>query len=254
MNEILVNIGGLSVYTMTFFVVWSYFWYGFVVYKKGLEYRYSPESLLDMSVLSGLFGWLGSRLFFVFGQIEIFRVNWLRVFLIYDYPGYDYLGLLVGLIGAVWWLGRRGEVKFFEGLDLIGLGLPGAMALERLGRVFSGDVNLVFGVPLAIFQAFLFLLIFVWLWRLESEYRTFGWYRFRRTQARNGFIFGAFLFLSGWEILLTYLWPAFNLFAVVLGAFSVLFGAVFVYRRSGRSLEHDVKLLPLINRWYTRSK
>lgn len=249
-----MKIGSLSVYTLTFFVVMSYFWYSFVVYKKGLEYRYSPESLLDMSVLSGLFGWLGSRLFYVAGHIEIFRINWLRIFLLSDYPGYDYLGLLIGLVFAVWWLGRRGEVKLFEGLDLVGLGLPGAMAFERLGRIFSGDTDLVFGVPLAIFQAFVFLLIFVWLWRLEPEYRTFGWYRFRRTQARNGFIFGAFLFLSGWEIMLTNLWPGFDAMAILLGISSILLGTIFVYYRSGRSLEHDVKLLPLIGRWYTKSK
>ncbi len=254
MSDVLVNIGRLSVYTLSSFVVLAYFWYGFVIYKKGLEYRYAPESLLDLSVLSGLFGWIGSRLGFILTHLPTFQANWLRVFLLNGYPGYDYFGLLIGLVVGVGLLARRGEVKGSDGLDLIGLGLPGAVAYERLGRVFSGQATLVFGLPVEIFQAFLFLLIFVWLWKLESDYRTFEWYRFRKTQARSGFIFGAFLFLSGLVIILSNVWPKTNLVTVGLGLVSTIVGMVVVYTQSGRSLVHDVKLLPFVKRWYTKSK
>lgn len=245
MSEVLVNFGKFSVYTLSLSVVLAYFWYSFVVYKKGLEYRYAPESLLDLAVLSGLFGWLGSRLAFVATHLPTFQVNWLRVFLLSAYPGYDYLGLLVGLVVGVSLLSRRGEVKLSDGVDLVGLGLPAAIAFERLGRVFSGQTTLVFGLPIEIFQVFLFLLIFVWLWKLEGEYRTFEWYRFRKTQAKSGFIFGMFLFLSGIVI-------GFN--SILLGVVSVLVGVVVIYRQSGRSLDYDVKLLPFVKRWYTKSK
>lgn len=233
----------MTVYTLSLFVVIAYFWYSFVVYKKGLEYRYAPESLLDLAVLSGIFGWIGSRVGFVLLHPSTFQVNWLRVFLLMAYPGYNYLGLIIGLVLGVIFLARREEVKMSDGLDLVGLGLPGAIALERLGRVFSGQATLMFGLPLEIFQAFLFLLIFVWLWKLESEYRTFGWYRFRKTHARSGFIFGAFLFLSGIVI-------GFN--NVLFGISSALIGIFVVYQQSGRSLAYDVKLLPFVKRWYTK--
>lgn len=245
MSEVLVNIGRLSVYTLSLSVVLAYFWFGFVVYKKGLEYRYAPESLLDLAVISGIFSWVGARLSFVLTHLSIFQTNWLRVFLLSAYPGYDYWGLLVGLVVGLSLLSRRGEVKLSDGLDLSGLGLSGAIAFERLGRVFSGKITLVFGVPMEILQAFLFLLIFVWLWRLEGEYRTFGWYRFRKTQAKSGFIFGSFLFLSGIVV-------GFN--NLLLGVASVLAGIVVVYNQSGRSLNQDVKLLPFVKRWYTKSK
>lgn len=235
----------MTVYILSLSVVLAYFWYSFVVYKKGLEYRYAPESLLDLALLSGVFSWSGARLSFVLTHLSTFQTNWLRIFLLSAYPGYDYLGLLVGLVVGLSLLSRRGEVKLSDGLDLSGLGLSGAIAFERLGRVFSGQVTLVLGVPGEILQAFLFLLIFVLLWKLEGEYRTFEWYRFRKTQAKSGFIFGAFLFLSGIVI-------GFN--SLLLGVASVLVGTLVVYWQSGRSLDYDVKLLPFVKRWYTKSK
>lgn len=245
MNEVLVNFNGFSVYTLSLLVVIGYLWYSFVIYKKGLEYRYPTESLLDLAIVSGLFSWLGSRVGFILTHLLIFEANWLRVFLLREYPGYEYVGLLAGLVLGVTLLSRRGEIKFYEGLDLASLGLPGAIALERLGRVFSGLSTYVFGVPVELLQALAFLLIFVWLWRLEAEYRTFGWYRFRKTQARSGFVCGAFLFLSGGVIMLS---------SWIFGLASVIFGVVVVYYQSGRSLAHDVKLLPILGRWYTKSK
>ena len=245
-NEILLDIGRLSVYTLSFFLVMAYFWYCFVVYKKGLEFRYASETLYDLCILSGASGWLFARLGFVIEHIAIFRVNWIRVVLLSEYPGYNYLGLLIGLILAVTILARREEIKPYEGLDLLGLGLPGAMAFERLGRVFSGEVRLVWQLPMELFQALVFLVVFVWLWRLEKEYRTFSWYRFRRTQARHGFIFGSFLFLSGWVMILSG--------SLAFGFVGLILGTVIIYMRSGRSLVYDVKLLPVIGRWYTRTK
>lgn len=235
----------MTVYILSLSVILAYFWYGFVVYKKGLEYRYAPESLLDLAVLTGVFSWMGARFSFVLTHLPTFQTNWLRIFLLSAYPGYDYLGLLVGLVVGLSLLSRRGEVKLSDGLDLSGLGLSGAIAFERLGRVFSGQVTLIFGAPLEILQAFLFLLIFVWLWKLESEYRTFEWYRFRKTQAKSGFIFGSFLFLSGIVV---------GVNSISLGVASVLAGTVVIYRQSGRSLSYDVKLLPFVKRWYTKSK
>ncbi|OGD71999.1 hypothetical protein A3A84_02440 [Candidatus Collierbacteria bacterium RIFCSPLOWO2_01_FULL_50_23] len=245
MSEVLATFSGFSVYTLSLLVVVGYFWYSFVVYKKGLEYRYPVESLLDLAVISGMFSWLGARIGFVASHLSIFELNWLRVFLLREYPGYEYAGLLVGLFLGITLLARRGEIKFYEGLDLASLGLPGAIAFERLGRVFAGLGSLVFGVPLELLQALFFLLIFVWLWRLESEYRTFGWYRFRKTQARPGFICGAFLFFSGLVIATS---------ALPFGLASVFLGLMLIYRQSGRSLAHDVKLLPIFGRWYTKSK
>jgi len=244
----------MTVYILSLFVVLAYFWYCFVIYKKGLEFRYTAETLYDLALLSGVLGWLFARLGFVIEHFSVFKINFLRLVLLSEYPGYNYLGLVIGLVLAVTILARREEIKSYEGLDLLGLGLPGAMAFERLGRVFSGEVRLVWQLPLELLQALVWLLVFVWLWRLEKEYRTFSWYRFRRTQARPGFIFGSFLFLSGLVTILSNSWPFFKLPALAFGFFELILGTIIIYLRSGRSLIHDVKLLPIIGKWYTRSK
>ena len=244
----------MTVYILSLFVVLAYFWYCFVIYKKGLEFRYTAETLYDLALLSGVLGWLFARLGFVIEHFSVFKINFLRLVLLSEYPGYNYLGLVIGLVLAVTILARREEIKSYEGLDLLGLGLPGAMAFERLGRVFSGEVRLVWQLPVELLQALVWLLVFVWLWRLEKEYRTFSWYRFRRTQARPGFIFGSFLFLSGLVTILSNSWPFFKLPALAFGFFELILGTIIIYLRSGRSLIHDVKLLPIIGKWYTRSK
>lgn len=244
----------MAVYTVSFFIALGYLWYCFVVYKKGLESRYSSQTLMDLAILSGVLGWIGARAGFVAGNFEQFRENLVRVILLADYPGYNYLGLLLGLILAVIILTRREEIKLYEGLDLTGLGLPGAIAFERLGMVFGGDVHLVWKVPAELLSALVFLVIFVWLWRLEKEYRTIAWYRFRRTQARAGFIFGAFLFLSGLLVISANIWPVFLIQEFFFGAVCLVTGVGLVYWRSGRSLVHDVKLLGLTDKWYTKRK
>lgn len=254
MSETLMGFGRLVVYTHSLFVVLAFFWYSFVIYKKGLEFRYEKESMLDLAVLSALFGFIFSRLGYVITNISTFNVNWLRVLLLVDYPGYNYLGLVLGLVIAVIFLTKRGEIRLFEGLDLLGLGLPGAIAFERLGVVLALESRAVLGIPVEILQAFLFLIIFVWLWKLEREYRTLEWYRFRKTQAKPGFIFGAFLFLSGFLIVGSSIWPVMSLSEIIIGSLSVLSGIVVVYRQSGRSLAYDVKLIPFISKWYTKAK
>lgn len=251
MSDVLVSLGRFSVYTLSLFTVVGYFWYSFVLYKKGLEFRYSGETLLDLAILSGVFGWIGARIGHVLSNLAIFEINWLRIVLLSEYPGYNYPGLVVGVILAVALLSRREEIKFYEGMDLMALGLSGASSFERLGRVFSGRVNLVLGLPVELLQALAFLLIFVWLWRLEKDYRTFDWYRFRKTQAKPGFIFGAYLLLTGFLVLASSVWPTLSIYGLILGGTGLAGGIVVVYSQSGRSLAHDVKLLPLISRWYT---
>lgn len=254
MNEILISFGRFSVYTLSVFIVIAFFWGCFVIYKKGLEYHYNTDSLLDFAVLLGVFGFVFARLGFVLMHLDIFVSNWVRIILLTAYPGYDYPGLVAGLVLAVAFLAKRQEIKFYEGLDLVGLGLPAAVAFERIGRVLAGQTTLFLGAPKELLQAFLYLLVFVWLWKAEREYRTFEWYRFRRTQARPGFVFGAFLFLSGIITGISYILPSVNFYYLVLGGASLIAGIALIYSRSGRSLSHDVKLIPLVGRWYTKPK
>jgi len=254
MDGILTSVGQFPIYTQSLFVVLAFLWFGFVVYKKGVEYHYKDESLLDLVILSGILGWIMARLFFVIFNLALFKQNWLRIILLTEYPGYSFVGLLVGVVLAVLLLSYSGVVKKHEALDLIGLGLPSAMAIGEAGLVFGGSATLVWQLPREILMALLFLLGFVWLWRLEGEYRTFEWYRYRKTQAKSGFIFGSFLVLSGLVI------GGFGVISgrvgeLIIGGLMVILGAAYVYRRSGRSLSTDLSnLIKKIGVVYTNFK
>lgn len=243
MGEIVTRIGQLPVYTLSLFVVMSFLWFGFVVYKKGVEYHIRDESLFDLIILSGLLGWIFARFGFVIANLSIFSQNWLRIILVSAYPGYSFLGLFLGIVLADLLLSYRGEIKTYEGLDLLGLGFPAAASIWYLGLVFSGHISFVWHLPKELLLALCFLVAFVWLWKMEREYRTFEWYRFRKTQARSGFIFGAFLCFLGLILVASSLVVKINVVDLGIGAMFIVFGCVFVYWRSGRSLSHDVKAL-----------
>lgn len=236
MSDVVFRIGTLPVYWLSVFVVISFLWFAFVIYKKGQEYHFHEESLLDLAVLSGVLAWLLARLVFVALHWSVFSANWVRVILLSNYPGYHLGGVVLGLILANFLLVKRGEVKTYEGLDLLALGLMGALPFERLGRVMVGEVVLLGPLPLELIQALLFLLAFVWLWRLEREYRTIKWYRFHQTTARPGFIVGAAGVMLGTILVSTGIWPKFTLEQLIMGAIFILVGGGVIYSRSGRKL------------------
>ena len=153
----------------------------------------------------------------------------------------------MGILLANWLISKQGELKKYDGLDLIGLGLMAASAIQQIGVVMAGGGQ-QFGwksvqIPKELLGALFFLLSFVWLWRLEREYRTFTWYRYRRTQARSGFIYGAYHFLFGCVVIGLSLVPKLDLVNLLTGVGLTLIGVFFIYWRSGRTITHDVKSL-----------
>lgn len=247
MDGILIKVGQFPVYIQSLFVVLAFLWFGFVIYKKGVEYHYKDESLLDLVILSGVFGWIMARLFFVALNLPTFSVNWLRVILLSEYPGYSFAGLLIGVVLANVLLSYIRELKPYEGLDLSSLGLAAGSAIGQIGLIFGGEVSLLWQIPKGLLLGLIFLVCFVWLYRLEREYRTFEWYRYRKTQARSGFIFGSFLVLFGISIGI--------FFQPVLGILMFIFGIILIYYRSGRVFAVDIrnliKKLPIV---YTKLK
>lgn len=230
-------------YWMSFFVVLSYLWFGFIVYRKGLEARYHEESVLDMIVLSGVSSLVGGRLVHIIFNWDGFKENWIRIFMIMAYPGYHLLGLIAGLFFSVWILSRREEIKFFDSLDILLLGLVAGSPFERVGRVLIGETRVWINFPIELIQAILMLSCFIWLWKVESEYRTLDWYKNRQTVAKSGFITGMGVGLLGLILLITSWWGELSLSQLILGLGMLVFGGAWIYVRSGRSFLSGVKLL-----------
>lgn len=225
-------------------MILAFLWYGFVVFRKGIEYRFHEESVMDLIVLSAVTSWLLGRAGFIIANWSVFSVNWLRIGLINSYPGYDLVGIVLGLMLSVFLVASREEIVFFKGIDLLFLGFMSAVPFERLGRVLVGDVRLWRGLPIELFQALGFLLVFVLMWRMEGEYRTYAWFRNRQTEAKNGFIAGIGLVFFGGLMILSSWWGSLSLYQLVFGGVSTFIGSIWLYFRSGRGLHNiGVKLL-----------
>lgn len=231
MNDILFSVEGVRVYTLSAFVFLAFLWFGFVFYKKAIEYHKAEETVLDLILLMGFSGLVISRIGFSVTRLDWFSGHWMRIFFIKEYPGFSGWGALLGSLLALMVVLVRRKEEIFDWLDMVSLGLAAGIPIVYAARGLLGYGGLAMGLAMSLW--------FVYLWWVEGEYRTFEWYRYRKTQAKTGFITGMLVF--GWggiSLLLGGILRDLSLWPVDVSL--VVLGPVLVYIRSGRSLNKDL--------------
>jgi len=235
--EGVLKLNSVTIYLYSLLLAISFLWGSFVAYKKAIESHFEEVRILDTVVLSGFWSFVFGRVMYVLLNPGTFWGNWPRVFFLRNYPGLSHWGLLLGIFLAVWLATRKQKGQVFDLLDLAGLGLTGGMVIYFAGLVFSGSV---FAVGAAVAS----LVVFSLLWKGEQEYRTYEWYKNKKTQARSGFITGVALSYYG---LAHFAWqmasPDRKLVGIMADLLLFAGGWVIVYSRSGRSLSDDLKLI-----------
>ncbi len=138
----------------------------------------------------------------------------------------------------------------FHLLDLISIGMSCwvslcFLCLTLVGiRPFLGTTivaaSLWSSLLLPLVFVVLFGLLFILLTQLEQVYRTFMWYRYRRSSAQSGFVVAAF-FIGGGVLLLARLllfegvqWNFSFIGELIITLLFVLSGFIILYIRSGR--------------------
>jgi hypothetical protein len=238
MNEAILRINSIPIYGFGLLAVFSFLWGSFVFYKKASESHFDDRTILDSVVLAAFWGFILGRIAFAFLNLGMFWNHWSRLFLLTNYPGLDRFGVFVGVALGLWLSLRKIKEKFLDWSDLMSLGV-----LSGASIFFAGLAIMAFMWQFVVL-AFLFLGAFVYFWNVEGRYRTFDWYRNKKTSARSGFISGFSIALTGLlflaEKLLTgsFVWQV----GVWVG---VLFvgGLVLVYIRSGRTVADDIKII-----------
>jgi prolipoprotein diacylglyceryltransferase len=223
MNGVLLTVEGVSVYTMSAFIFLAFLWSGFVFYKKAIEYHENEDVVFNAILLMGALCFVFSRAWFVANKLDWFAGHWIRVFFVKEYPGMSGWGVSLGVLVTVLFVVKKTKKDLYNWLDLSALGLSAGIPIVYVAKgVLSipTDTNLIKGLLLALW--------FFFLWWVEGEYRTFEWYRFRKTQARTGFVTGMFLI-------------GFGLVNLYLGL--VVVGVLVVYIRSERRVKKDLELL-----------
>lgn len=238
MNEAILRINSIPVYGFGLLAVFAFLWGSFVFYKKATESHFEDKLILDSVVLSAFWGFILGRIVFAVLNMGMFWNHWTRLFLLSNYPGLDRFGVIAGIALGLWFCLRKIKGKFIDWFDLMAMGISAGTAI-----FFAGLGILAFMWQFIVF-ALVYLGIFVYSWNIEGKYRTFDWYRSKKTSARSGFITGFSISLWGGmflaEKLLTrsFVWQAGVWAGVVFVG-----GLVLVYIRSGRTVAEDIKII-----------
>ncbi len=238
MNEAILRINNISIYGFGLLAVLSFLWGSFVFFKKANESNFEDKLILDSVVLSAFWGFILGRIAYSILNLATFWNHWSRLFLLTNYPGLNQFGVIAGLAVGLWLCIRKTKEKFLDWFDILILG------------IFSGSSIYYAGLAIMVFMwqfvvmSVLFLLTFVYFWNIEKRYRTFDWYRNKKTSAKSGFIVGFSLSMMGLHYLLdrlilnNYSWKA-GLWCGML----FVGGLILVYIRSGRTINDDLKII-----------
>lgn len=250
MTPILFSFGPLKIYTLSLFLVLAFLWGGFVINKKAREYHIGDIEIYDGLVIAMVVTAICAKI------LDLFNLSELGI-----------IGLWLGVFLASLMLSKKENIKLFTVMDIYSLGATLALSWWSMGLFWSGSlggrmINLtVVGagaeriIPVELLISLLFAIAFVWLWKVEKVYRTFTWYRGRKSSANTGFVFGTALAIFGVVSLFGFLMTRqvsiiFWLQAII----ALVFGIVIVYLRSGRVLRGDLKSIGEFVREKSRHK
>lgn len=212
MWPVIFSLGRFELRTLTIFSLLAIFFAGYFFWRRGREEHYGEENLFDGFVLSVLYGSIFGRVGFIFFNLEQFGLNVIKWIDIFAHPGINTLIFLfvAGLYLYRYALKNRWDV--FEVMDFAVGSLCLGLFISWLGLFFDGTgfgvatnlpVGMVFpGVfdkhhPIQLYYTIFYLVLFVYLTRVEYKYRTFLWYRFGKKTAQTGFLTSVFLIFTG---------------------------------------------------------
>lgn len=236
MDEAVLKISSLYIYGFGLLTVLSFLWGAFVFYKKSLESHFEDLMVLDCVILSGFWAFIIGRLVFVALNLSTFWNHFPRILLLTNYPGVDRWGAIAGIALGVLLSVRKTKARFFDWFDLVSLGILSAIAVFLSGLFLFTRSFGYLGL------SFLNLLLFLYLWNVEDKYRTFDWYRGKRTSAKSGFISGMVVSSFGLSYAFEeFLFGGVSTWGLIWGSCLFVCGLVLVYIRSGRTVAEDIK-------------
>lgn len=257
MFPVLLSIGPFQIKTISVFVFLAFFLASFILWRKGREEHYSQADIFDSFLLSSLIGSFIARITFIFFNFNLFGLN---IFSWFDFSKYSGINLLAGLAGAAFFMHKNSIKKKwdeFEVSDFWVTSISLGLFIYYLGTFFDGTgygyaTNMPWGFvfpnlvephhPVQLYFAIFYLLLYIYLSKVEYSYRTFMWYRHGKKTAQTGFLTSVFLILvSAFSFLIAFFKPAsIELFNINLDfVISILMLAVGIYLlfvRSGREI------------------
>jgi phosphatidylglycerol:prolipoprotein diacylglycerol transferase len=184
----------------------------FVFWKKGREEHYDENELLDLTLMSVLWGLVGARLAHILFHFEDFGLNVLYWVSFWSRPGLHWFGLfLAGLVFFVRFC-QKNKWNVYETLDLAVIGIALSQAVVHIGMFLGGSgigkvTNLPIGYhfagiferrhPIGVYGGILWFLVFLFLWWVEGKYRRFEWYQRYKGDSKPGFLVFSYVIALG---------------------------------------------------------
>lgn len=255
MLSVIQILGLLRVYSFGLFLALAFLFGLFVFWKKGREEHFDEALLLDAAITACFWGFIGARVGFILVNFHVFGFNIFNWFSLFAYPGFiGIFGLIASIISLVLF-SRKHKWDVYEVLDFGTLGLSIGLVFIFIGMFLNGSgfgntTTLPIGMsfpgvfdrrhPVQIYEAILYVIVFVVLMKLELNYRAFLWYRAKKRSAQSGFLLACFLMFYGFiGLILSFVNQfQFVLFGVPIdpgiSLLIIIVGISILYRRSGR--------------------
>lgn len=151
MLPILFSIGSLKIYTFGVFLVLSFFWAIFLLWKLIRLTSCKEEDVFDGLFISLIAGLITGRLVYVFINFKDFGFDIIKILLINGFPGISLYGIMFGAFLTLLVIIHIKKLKFDELVDYFITPLFVAVAIGKIGAFFSGvEVGVITKVPLAV--------------------------------------------------------------------------------------------------------
>ncbi len=138
MLPVLLNLPFLKIYTFGVFLLLSFFWGAFLLWKNFLLTSYKEEDIFDGLFLSLVGGLLISRIVYVALHFDNFGLNLVKFFLINGYPGLSLYGFVFGGLLTFYIHCLIKKIKFLEAIDYVIPACFVALGFGKLGAFVSG--------------------------------------------------------------------------------------------------------------------
>jgi prolipoprotein diacylglyceryltransferase len=239
----------------------AFFGFSFVVWKRGRELHFDEEDLFDAVFIILFWFLVGARVGYVIANWNAFSENLWSMFNILGRPGMMYYsGLVFGMI-ATYIRAKRNNWDVYSFGDVLASGTALFLGFLHGGMFLNGsgvgiETESVLGVqfigllekrfPVQLIDMLLYFALFGLLWWLENKYRTFSWYKGKKSEANSGFLLAVFFMGHGLIGFLTmWLKPPQLVYGIrwdwlfYLGL--IIFGFIILLKRSDWHLK-DLKL------------
>lgn len=192
MLPLLFSIGSINIYSLGLILAVGFFISAFFIWRRLKELGIDEEKIIDLIIISALFSLVFGRIFFIIQNISLLGFNPSHWLLIGRYPGLSFWGGVGGIFLTVWWFSRRQDLDFWQIYDEFVYGLMPFLILAQVGSFFDGSgfgrpTSMPWGVyvvgslvkrqPLPLMMAVGLFVIWLFLLRIERDWRAWRWYK-----------------------------------------------------------------------------